>query len=128
MQTRKGLISPAGRCVGLAMIASLVFTASGTPLIAGPAPDASKGTSVARASHDVTDFSAARRRHYRRGNAAAGMAFMGMAMGLIAGAIAEQQRRDYYESYGYYYGPGSYYAPYYGGPYHYGPRYYYPPY
>ncbi len=111
MLTRKGLITPAGRRLVLATIASLVLTASETPLFAASAPDASKGISVTRASHDVTDFSAARRRHYRRGKAAAGMAFMGMAMGLIAGAIAEQQRRDYYESYGYYYGPGPYYAP-----------------
>ena len=68
-----------------------------------------------------TDFSAARRR-YRGGNAAAGAAVMGMFIGTMGAIIAEQQRRDYYESYGpryYGYGPGyGYgYAPgYYGGP------------
>lgn len=59
----------------------------------------------------------------RRGNAA-GAAFVGMAFGMIAGAIAVQQRREYYEDYGYYYGPSYYYS----GPYYYGRRYYYPSY
>ena len=45
---------------------------------------------------------------------------MGLAIGTIAGAIAAEQRRDYYYNYGYYDGPG------YGGPYYYGRRYYYP--
>jgi hypothetical protein len=72
-------------------------------------------------------------RYYRRGPNAAGLAFMGMATGLIAGAIAEQRRREYYENRYYYgYGPGPYYGPGYGyyggGPYYNGPRYYYPPY
>ena len=35
---------------------------------------------------------------------------MGAAIGIIGGAIAAEQRRDYYENYGYYGGPG-YYAP-----------------
>jgi hypothetical protein len=43
---------------------------------------------------------------------------MGLAFGAIAGAIAAEQRREYYENYGYYYGPGyygpRYYRPYYG--------------
>jgi hypothetical protein len=37
---------------------------------------------------------------------------MGFAIGTIAGAIAAEQRREYYYNYGYYYGPGYYY----GGP------------
>lgn len=83
------------------------------------------------ASSHATDFSAAcRHRHYYRHGNAAGAAFVGMAFGMIARAIAAQQRREYYENYGYYYGPGYYYGHgyYYGGPSYYGPQYYYPPY
>ncbi len=88
-------------------------------MAAAPASHASEGVSAKVASSDVTDFSSARRRrhYYRRGNAA-GMAFMGFALGTIAGAIAAEQRREYYYDYGYY-GPR-----YYGGPYYYGRRYY----
>lgn len=124
----KGLISWASRAIALATIAGLVLTTLESPLVAAPV---SRDISTAVASSRATDLSAARRhRHYyRRGNAA-GAAFAGMAFGMIAGAIAAQQRREYYESYGYYYGPGSYYGPGYpyGGPYYYGRRYYYPPY
>ncbi|MBI5261355.1 MAG: hypothetical protein HY852_05995 [Bradyrhizobium sp.] len=125
MLTCKCLISPAGRRVVLATIATLALVTPQTPVLAASPAPAAKDTSVAIASHDVTDFSSVRRRYYRRGGNAAGAAFMGMAMGLVAGAIAEQQRREYYENYGYYYGPRPYYAP---RPYYYGPRYYYSPY
>lgn len=125
MLTGRHLISPAGRRVVLAAIATLALAVPQAPVLADSPPPAPKVTSLAAGSHNATDFSAVRRRYYRRGGNAAGAAFMGMAMGLIAGAIAEQQRRDYYERYGYYYGPPRYYAP---PPYYYGPRYYYPPY
>lgn len=90
----------------------------------------------------LTDVSAAKRKRRsvrrHRGSSAAGLAFMGAATGLIAGAIADSQRRDYYYGYGprygyrggYYgrpvYGYGGYYArPRYGfGGYYGGPRYY----
>ena len=125
----QGLISSAFRTVSLATIAALVITTSQTAVVAAPVSKRDILTPVA--SSRVTDFSAARRhRHYhRRGNAAAA-AFAGMAFGMIAGAIAAQQRREYYENYGYYDGPGYYYGPgyYHGSPYYYGRRYYYPPY
>jgi hypothetical protein len=83
---------------------------------------------TATASSDATDFSSQRRRRvYRRGGGnAAGLAFMGLAIGTI-GAIAAQQRRDDYYNNGYYnngyynngYGPG-YYG---GGQPYYGPGY-----
>lgn len=135
MSTRIGLISSAESSMALAAVAGLLLVAgSGSPSVAASAVPASKSVTVGAAAHDVTDFSAVRRRYYRRGPSAAGMAFMGMATGLIAGAIAEQRRREYYENRYYYgYGPGPYYG--YGGPgyvgspyYGYGPRYYYPPY
>jgi hypothetical protein len=119
-----GLISLAGRGVLCALIAALVLAMPNSPTIAAPA--AKSPTAVALGG--ATDFSAARRhRHYYRGSNAAGAAFAGLAFGMIAGAIAAQQRRDYYENYGYYYGPRYYYGPVYQ-PYYYGPRYYYSPY
>lgn len=125
MLTDTHSISPAGRRVLLATITMLALATPPAPVLAASPAPAPKVTSLAAVSPGATDFSAVRRRYYRRGGNAAGAAFMGMTMGLIAGAIAEQQRRDYYEHYGYYYGPPRYYAP---PPYYYGPRYYYPPY
>ena len=131
MLMRKGLLSSAGRSVVLATIAVLVVTMIEPPMaIAGPATPASKGVSATTASSDATDFSAIRRRRYYRGGSAAGLAFMGMAIGTIGAIAAQQQRNDYYNNYGYGYGYGpGYYGggPYYygGGPY-YGRRYYRP--
>jgi hypothetical protein len=127
--------SRVGRKIALAAFAGLALAAT----LASPSVAASSGTNAPLAqatvagqgSSDVTDFSAARRRHYyRRGPNAAGLAFMGVAAGLIGGAIAESRRQEYYEdryNYGprpYYGGPGYYGG---GGPY-YGQRYYYQPY
>jgi hypothetical protein len=130
MSTRKKLLSSTGRGVVLASIAALVLTMTEPPLaVAGPVAPASK-SGARTASSDATDFSAARRRrHYSRGSNAAGLAFMGLAVGTI-GAIAAQQRRDDYYNNGYYnngYGyNNSYgYAPgYYGGGPYQGRRYY----
>ena len=124
----KRLISSASRGIALVAIVALLLTTSEWPLVAAPM---SKDISTPAASNRATDFSAARRhRHYHRRGNAAGAAFVGMAFGMIAGAIAAQQRREYYENYGYYYGPGYYCAPgySYGRPYYYGRRYYYAPY
>lgn len=119
MLTREGLTCTAGRTVVVAMITALILTTSELPSAAAPASQASEGISAKAASSDATDFSSARRRRHfhRRGNAA-GLAFMGFAIGTIAGAIAAEQRRQYYYDHGYYYGPGYYH----GGPYYY--RYY----
>jgi hypothetical protein len=79
---------------------------------------AAKGTGqsqVTQSTAATTDFSA-RRRHYRRGNAAALGAFIGVFGTIAAIAAANQYRDDYY-----YYGD-----PYYGG-YGYGPSYGYAP-
>ncbi|KGT73288.1 hypothetical protein MA20_45195 [Bradyrhizobium japonicum] len=119
-----------GRSIALAAFASLALaTASVSPSSAAPAGAPSVSANSATSSRSVaTDFSAARRhRYYRRGPNAAGLAFMGVAAGLIGGAIAESRRQEYYESY---YGPGPYYGGqgYYGGGPYYGPRGYYQPY
>jgi hypothetical protein len=125
MLMRKGLFSSTGRRTAMATIAVLAVTMSEPlPAIAGPA---SKGVAATKALSDATDFSAIqRRRHYRGGGRAAGLAFFGMAIGTIGAIAAQQQRYDYYNSYGYgpgYYGGGPYY--YGGGPY-YGRGYYQP--
>ncbi|MCK1622950.1 hypothetical protein IVA98_06750 [Bradyrhizobium sp. 160] len=126
------MIPTAGLSTLVAAFASLALIA----VSASPSAAASAGTPSARADVagqavlSATDFSAARRhRYYRRGPSAAGLAFMGAAAGLIGGAIAESQRREYYEN-RYYYGPGPYYGGpgYYGGGPYYGPRYYSQPY
>ncbi|MBR0715041.1 hypothetical protein JQ632_13865 [Bradyrhizobium liaoningense] len=129
MSMRKGLISPAGRNAALAAFAGLVLVTAASPSVAASGPLAPKAASAAAASSDATDFSAVRRRYYRRGPSAAGLAIMGAGMGLIAGAIAESRRQEYYENQYYYGGPGYYGggpAYYGGGPYYGGPRYYQP--
>lgn len=119
---------PMNSCTGgkivLAAFASFALVAASTAPSA--AASSTAPAKVVAATSEATDFSAAKRRHYRRAPNAAGLAIMGAATGLIAGAIAESQRRDYYED-RYYYGPGpGYYggpayapapAPYYGRPY-----------
>ena len=91
---------------------------------ASPVAVTSKDVSATTSSSQATDFSSARRRrHYRRGGNAAGLAFMGLAIGAIGGIAAQQRRNDYYNNgYEYGYEPG-YYGddPYYDGG---GPNYY----
>ncbi|MCP3367895.1 hypothetical protein [Bradyrhizobium cajani] len=125
------MISGAGRNSLLVAFASLALvTASTAPSAASSSTPPAKAVAAGPAASDVTDFSAARRhRYYRRGPNAAGLAFMGAAVGLIGGAIAESRRQEYYEN-RYYYGPRPYYGGpgYYGGDPYYGQRYYYQPY
>ncbi|MDF0519174.1 hypothetical protein P0R31_18210 [Bradyrhizobium yuanmingense] len=130
------VIFAAGRkpiVVALAGLALIAASASPSAAASAGSP-AVKAAVVGQAASDVTDFSAHRRRHYhRRGTNAAGLAFMGMAAGLIGGAIAESRRREYYENrYHYGYGPRYYGGPgYYGGSGYYGggsPFYYDPGY
>jgi len=124
MLTRKQLL--AGHSVVVATVAVLLLFTIGEPSMATAVPLApgSDSVSATMGSSDATDFSAVRRRRYYRGGNAAGLAFFGMALGTIGAIAAQQQRNDYYNSYGY--GPGYYGGdPYYygGGPY-YGRRYY----
>ncbi len=78
------------------------------------------GPEFAPATDTTTDFSA-RRRHYRRGNAAALGAVVGVFGAIAAIAAAERYRDGYYygDPYNYgYFEPGPYYyggGPYYGG-------------
>ena len=121
MFRRKKLLFSAGRNVVVATIAALALTMAEPPMAAAGSTGPSKGVSATVPSSGSTDFSA-RRRYYRGGNAA-GLAAMGLMFGTVGAIIAQQQRQDYYNSYGYGpayygYGPPVYYRPYYG------PRYY----
>ena len=118
--TARPMIFAAGRNLVLAAFASLAMVAASVSPSAAASPGpgealSAKPVTAGQGSSDVTDFSAARRRHYyRRGPNAAGLAFMGLAAGVIGGAIAESRRQEYYENR--YYGPRRYY----GGPGYYG--------
>ncbi|MBC9876432.1 hypothetical protein G8O24_03610 [Bradyrhizobium sp. INPA01-394B] len=121
--------SRVGRSTALAAFAGLalvVTSISPSAAASSPSAKAAPATAVAaQGSSSATDFSSVRRhRYYRRGPNAAGLAFMGVAAGLIGGAIAESRRQEYYDNY--YYGGPRYYGPGYG--YYGGPRYYYNPY
>ncbi|WP_375786846.1 hypothetical protein ACE10Z_04435 [Bradyrhizobium sp. Pha-3] len=123
MFARKGVFSSIGRAATLATVAAVALTAvEPTMAFAGSAP-AGK-TAAVTTSHGTsgaTDISA-RRRYYRGGGggAAAAAAFAGI-VGTGLAIAAAQNRRDYYDSYGYDGGPGYYGGPaYYGG----GPAYY----
>lgn len=122
MFSRHALLKSTSRAVMAAAVAALtVSTFAPTGAIAAPAAKsevASHGTSGA------TEFSSARRRHYRGNGNAAGLAAFGAVVGTIGAIAASQSRRDYYDSYGYYgggpaYGGPAYYGGggYYGGPY-----------
>jgi hypothetical protein len=105
-------------------VAALVLSVAVPPPVAQaqPAAPVAKDISASAAiAGETTDFSARRRvarRHYRHNNAA-GRAFMGLALGAIGTAIADQRRRDYSRQH-YFYGGN----PYYGGHYYGAPSYY----
>lgn len=118
--------SRVGRSIALAAFASVALVAAPMSPSTAASPESAKAPAAVagQGSSNATDFSAARRRHYyRRGPNAAGLAFMGVAAGLIGGAIAESRRQEYYDNY-YYGAPRPYYGPGYG--YYGGPRYYNP--
>jgi hypothetical protein len=131
MFIRKTLPSPFSRAVVLATAAALVLTVT-VPLpvaqAATAAPAVKAVSAATETAGEATDFSAAKRKRVvRRGyrnNNAAGLAFMGLALGTVGAVIAEQRRRDYYRD-NYYYGGNPYYGGrYYGGPAYYGGGYY----
>jgi hypothetical protein len=122
MFAQKGVFSGIGRSAAMATVVAMALTTVGP--VSAFAGSASAGVSTAAPAHGVTDVSA-RRRVYRGGGgggAAAVAAFAGI-VGTGIAIAASQNRRDYYDSYGYapgYYGGGpAYYGggPYYGGGY-----------
>jgi hypothetical protein len=119
MFARKGVFSSIGRASAAATIVAVALTTFQPSMaFAGSAP--AKGVTATTGTSTATDFSSRGRRY--GGGAAAAAAFAGIVGTGIAIAAA-QNRRDYYDSYGYYDGgPAVYAAPpaYYGG----GPAYY----
>ena len=77
---------------------------------AGSAPSG-KGVTASTGTSDATDISA-RRRYYRGGGGAAAAAAFAGIVGTGIAIAAAQNRRDYYDGYGYYGGAPAYY----GGP------------
>jgi hypothetical protein len=119
MFARKGVFSSIGRASAAATIVAVALTGFEPSMaFAGSAP--AKGATATVGTSTATDFSSRGRRY--GGGAAAAAAFAGIVGTGIAIAAA-QNRRDYYDSYGYYGGGPAYYAAppaYYGG----GPVYY----
>jgi hypothetical protein len=123
MFARKGVFSSTGRAGALATAVAIALTMVAPSMaFAGSAPV--KGVTAATGTSGATDFSS-RGRYYRGGGggAAAAAAFAGI-VGTGLAIAAAQNRRDYYDSYGYYDAPPAYYGggPVYygGGPYYYG--------
>jgi hypothetical protein len=118
------------RAGAAAMIAAVALTAVEPSMaFAGSAPSG-KGVTATSGTSGATDFSA--RRYYRGGyyrgggGAAAAAAFAGI-VGTGLAIAAAQNRRDYYDSYGYYDAAPAYFGggpAYYGGGPYYGGGYY----
>jgi hypothetical protein len=112
MFARKGMFSSIGRVSAAATVVAVALTAVAPSMAyAGPAPR-DKGITAASGTSGATDISA-RRRYYRGGGGAAAAAAFAGIVGTGLAIAATQNRRDYYDSYGYYDGGPTYYG---GGP------------
>jgi hypothetical protein len=123
MFARKGVFSLMGRAGAVATVMAVALTAVEPSMaLAGSAPKGN-GITATTGTSGATDISA-RRRYYRGGGGAAAAAAFAGIVGTGIAIAASQNRRDYYDSYGYYGGGPGYYgggpAYYYGG----GPAYY----
>jgi len=120
MFARKGLFSSIGHAAVMTTVAAVALTAVEPSLALARSAATGKGLSAA-ATSGATDFSA-RRRYYRGGGGAAAAAAFAGIVGTGLAIAAAQNRRDYYDSYGYYGGAPVYYG---GGPAYYGGNPYY---
>ena len=121
MFARKGVFSSIGRAGAVAAVAAMTLTAVPPSMAFAGSKPASKGVTASTGTSDATDISA-RRRHYRGGGGAAAAAAFAGIVGTGLAIAAAQNRRSYYDSYGYYGAPAH---GYYGGPAYYGsPGYY----
>ena len=121
MLARNRMFSSIGRAATLATIAAVALTAVEPSMASAGSVPSSKGITASAGTSGATDISS-RGRYYRGGGggAAAAAAFAGI-VGTGLAIAATQNRRDYYDSYGYYDGGPVYYG---GGPVYYGaPRY-----
>jgi hypothetical protein len=116
MFARKGVFSLMGRAGAVATVMAVALTAVEPSMaFAGSAPKGN-GITATSGTSDATDISA-RRRYYRGGGGAAAAAVFAGIVGTGIAIAASQNRRDYYDSYGYYDAPPAYYG---GGPVYYG--------
>ena len=116
MFARKGVFSLMGRAGAVATVMAVALTAvEPSTAFAGSAPKAN-GITATTGTSGATDISA-RRRYYRGGGGAAAAAAFAGIVGTGIAIAASQNRRDYYDSYGYYGGGPGYYG---GGPAYYG--------
>ena len=121
MFARKGLFSSIGRAGAVATIVAVALTAVQPSMAFAGSATSGKGVTASTGTSNVTDISA-RRRYYRGGGGAAAAAAFAGIVGTGLAIAAAQNRRDYYDSYGYYGGGPVYYG---GGPYYgYGGGYY----
>jgi hypothetical protein len=120
MFARTGVFSSIGRTATLATVAAVALTALEPSMAHAGSVSRDKGVTAATGTSDATDISA-RRRYYRGGGGAAAAAAFAGIVGTGLAIAAAQNRRDYYDSYGYYGGGPVYYG---GGPYNYGNGYY----
>ena len=116
MFARKGVFSLMGRAGAVATVMAVALTAIEPSMaFAGSAPKGN-GITATTGTSGATDISA-RRRYYRGGGGAAAAAAFAGIVGTGIAIAASQNRRDYYDSYGYYDAPPAYYG---GGPVYYG--------
>src|ERR1700682_1501493 len=110
MLARKGMFSWIGRASAVATVVAVALTAVEPSMaFAGSAPS---GNGITTGTSGATNISA-RRRYYRGGGGAAAAAAFAGIVGTGLAIAATQNRRDYYDSYGYYGGGPVYYG---GGP------------
>jgi len=115
------MFSSIGRASAVATVMAVALTALEPSIaFAGSAPK-DKGITATTGTSGATDISA-RRRYYRGGGGAAAAAAFAGIVGTGLAIAATQNRRDYYDSYGYYDGGPTYYG---GGPVYYGADPYY---
>ncbi|SHL48700.1 hypothetical protein [Bradyrhizobium lablabi] len=115
MFARKGVFSLMGRAGAVATVMAVALTAVEPLAFASSAPKGN-GITATSGTSGATDISA-RRRYYRGGGGAAAAAAFAGIVGTGIAIAASQNRRDYYDSYGYYDAPPAYYG---GGPAYYG--------
>ncbi len=115
MFARKGVFSLMGRAGAVATVMAVALTAV-EPSMAFAGSAKSNGITATTGTSGATDISA-RRRYYRGGGGAAAAAAFAGIVGTGIAIAASQNRRDYYDSYGYYGGGPGYYG---GGPAYYG--------
>ena len=125
MFARKGVFSSIGRASAVATVVAVTLTAVPPSTAFAGSPSPGKGVTASTGTSEATDISA-RRRYYRGGGGAAAAAAFAGIVGTGLAIAAAQNRRDYYDSYGYYGGAPAYYGGpvYYGSPGYYGGGYY----